>query len=80
MNSQVNVRMSDELLDKAQDQASSLGFSSVQEFIRETVREKVFGEATLSSKELLLVKKLVVAMDKANDYGTEEDLFKKLKE
>ncbi len=80
MNSQVNVRMSDELLDKAQDQASSLGFSSVQEFIRETVREKVFGEAMLSSKELFLVKKLVVAMDKANDYGTEEDLFKKLKE
>lgn len=78
MNSQVNVRMPDELLSKAQEQAKNYGFGSVQEFIRETIREKVFDEPNLSKQELLLVKKLALAIEKTNDYGSEVDLMKTL--
>ncbi len=78
MNSQINVRMPNELLNKAQEQATAYGYSSVQEFIRETIREKVFGEVNLSKEELKLVKKLASALEKTNDYGTEEDLLNAL--
>ena len=58
--------MSQELLSKAQEQATSFGYGSVQEFIRETIREKVFPDADLSKKELILIKKLHFLLEKTN--------------
>lgn len=79
MNTQINVRMPQELLAKAQEKAEAFGYGSVQEFIRETVREKVFeaepGYETLSKEELVLVKKLIVALEETHDYRTEEELM-----
>ncbi|MDD3175679.1 MAG: ribbon-helix-helix domain-containing protein [Candidatus Nanoarchaeia archaeon] len=77
MNSQINVRLSEELLIKVQEQTKKFGFSSIQEFIRETIREKVFGES-LSNEELKLVKRLTTLIQKTNAYGTETELFEKL--
>jgi hypothetical protein len=49
----------------------------VQEFIRETVREKLFDE--LSEKEMELVKKIHEISEKKGLYGTERELFRKLR-
>jgi len=77
MNTQVNLRLPEKLLVSAKTYAKKHGFSTVQEFIKETIREKLFVE--ISEKELALVKKLVEVSEKKNLYGTEEELFKKLR-
>lgn len=79
MNTQVNIRMSNELLTKAQTEAKILGFGSVQEFIRETVRERVYDKKSISKNELTLVKNLAKLFEEQNQYGTEKELFDKLK-
>lgn len=79
MNTQINVRMPDKLLVEAKRFAEDQGFGSVQEFIKETVREKIFEAPKISKKELELVKKLVIASETKGLYGSEKQLFTKLK-
>jgi hypothetical protein len=79
MNQQINIRLPEELLVSARSYAKKHGFGTIQSFITETVREKVFDELELSQKELTLVKKLIEVSNKKNLYGTEEELFKKLR-
>jgi hypothetical protein len=78
MNTQINVRLPNKLLDSARTYAEKHGFGTIQEFVKETLREKLF-EPSLSKDELVLVKKLAEVSNKKNLYGTEEDLFKKLR-
>jgi Arc/MetJ-type ribon-helix-helix transcriptional regulator len=78
MNSQVNVRFPDNLLDSAKEYAASSGYGTVQDFIRETVREKVFEDKEMTSQEKQLIKTLIKATKENNLYGTEEELFAKL--
>ncbi|MFH0874486.1 MAG: ribbon-helix-helix domain-containing protein [archaeon] len=78
MTTQINIRMPDNLLDTAKDYAESMGFSNVQDFIRETVREKLFDEPKISKEEFALVNKLVNASEEKKLYGTEKELLKKL--
>lgn len=77
MNSQVNVRMPEDLLSKSQKMSKKLGFGSVQEFIREIVRERVYEKETLTKREYALVKNI---LNNTNNRGTEEELFKVLNE
>ncbi len=80
MNTQVNIRLPDDLLEKAQAYAEENGFGTLQEFIKETIREKVFDEPTISEKELDLVIKLAGAISKNKSLlGTREELNLKLK-
>jgi hypothetical protein len=76
---QLNVRISDPLLDKATIYAQKHGFSNVQELIKESLREKIFEESLISKEELMLVKKLAQVTEEKNLWGTEQELFKKLK-
>ena len=78
MNTQINLRLPEKVIDSAKAYAEEHGFSSLQEFIKEAIREKLF-EQEISKEELALVKKLVEASEKKNLYGTEQQLFKKLK-
>lgn len=79
MNTQINIRMPTNLLSRAQNYAEKHGFSTLQGFIKETIREKVYDEPKISAKELELIKKLAqVSVDKSL-LGTEKELFKKLK-
>jgi Arc/MetJ-type ribon-helix-helix transcriptional regulator len=78
MNTQINLRLPDKMLESAKEYAEKHGFGNVQEFIKETVREKLFEE--LTKKEMHLVKKLAEAVEKGNLYGTEKELFRKLRE
>ena len=70
--------MPENLLNSANSYAKEHGFGTVQDFIKETVREKLFDEPDITREELLLVRKLVEATEKEGLYGTEEELFKKL--
>lgn len=79
MNAQVNLRLPKTMLTKAQSYAKNNGYSTVQEFIKETLREKLFGEEELTPRELELVNKVIKISDSRNLYGTEEEMFKKLR-
>ncbi len=79
MNSQINIRLPEKMLVSAQNYANKHGFNSIQELIKETMREKIFEEETISKKEIMLVKKLIEVSEKKHLYGTEEELFKNLK-
>ena len=50
MNTQVNVRFPAQLLQQAQRHATAEGFGTVQDFIRESVRERVRGERLTPSE------------------------------
>lgn len=79
MNSQINLRLPESMLASAKAYVEKYGYGSIQEFIKETLREKLFEEPEISKQELALVKKLIQASEKKNLYGTEEQLFTKLK-
>ena len=52
---------------------------NVKELIKESLREKVFEQPMITKEELILVKKLAEVTKKNNLFGTEEELFRKLK-
>ena len=79
MNTQINLRMPDELLEQSREYAQKHGFGNVQELIKESLREKLFEKPMITKEELLLVKKLAEVTKKKNLFGTEEELFRKLK-
>ena len=74
MNTQINLRMPQKLLTSVRSYSDEHGYSSVQDFIKETVREKLFDELEISKQELELVKKLVEVSEKKKLYGTEKEL------
>jgi len=79
MNTQINIRLPQKILISAESYCEEHGFGTIQDFIKETVREKLFDEPEISKEELNLVKKLVEVSEKKNLYGTEKELFKKLR-
>lgn len=79
MSTQINIRMPQKMLSSVKSYSNKHGFGSVQDFIKETIREKLFDEPELTKEELELVKKLVTVSEKKKLYGTEKELFKKLK-
>ena len=79
MANQINVRLPESLLSASVHYAEKHGFNNVQELIKETLREKLFEQPALSKKELILVKKLAEISSKENLFGTEEELFKRLR-
>ena len=78
MNRQINIRLSDVMLRKAQVKARRQGYENLQEFIRELLREKVFETVEVSKKEMNFLKKLYKISEEKNLYGTERELFAKL--
>jgi len=79
MNTQINLRMPQKLLSSVRSYSDEHGFGSVQDFIKETIREKLFDEPEITKEELELVKKLVEVTEKKKLYGTEKELFAKLR-
>ncbi|MBD3319336.1 hypothetical protein GF342_05500 [Candidatus Woesearchaeota archaeon] len=79
MNEQINLRLPDKMVNSARKYAKKHGFSTVQEFIKELLRETLFEKPSITKKELILVKKLIEAAEKEDLYGTEKELFSKLK-
>ncbi len=79
MNSQINLRMPQKLLSSVRSYSDEHGFGSVQDFIKETIREKLFDEPEITKEELELVKKLAIVSEKKKLYGTEKEMFEKLR-
>ena len=52
MNTQINIRLPSKLLASARSYAEEHGFGTVQEFMKETIREKLFDEPEISKEEL----------------------------
>ena len=65
------------MLELARTKADEKGFSNVQDFIKETLRENLYDD--ISKKELVLVKNLLAASEEQNLWGTEKELFAKLR-
>lgn len=80
MNQQINIRLSDVMLRKAQVKARRQGYENLQEFIRELLREKLFETSEVSKKEMNFLRKLYKVSEERNLYGTEQELFAKLDE
>ncbi|MBN1539123.1 MAG: hypothetical protein JW939_03185 [Candidatus Thermoplasmatota archaeon] len=78
MGQQINLRLPDKLFNTAVDYSESHGYSSIQEFIKEVLREKLFEKEDITREELDLVKMLVKASEEKGLYGTEKDLFDRL--
>ena len=79
MNTQINLRLPEKLITSVKSYSDEHGYGSVQDFIKETIREKLFDEPEITREELELVKKLAEVREKKNLYGTEKELFSKLK-
>lgn len=77
MNTQVNLRLPGKMLMSARAYAKKNGFGSVQELIKESLREKILEK--VSAKEIKLIKSLIALSEKKKLYGTEKELFDKLK-
>jgi hypothetical protein len=77
MNTQINLRLPEKILISAKKRADKEGFGTVQEYIKEVLRTELF--ENVSSKEIKLVRNLISLSEKNKLYGTEKDLFDKLK-
>lgn len=79
MNRQINLRLPEKMLSSARTYSKKHGFNSIQDFIKEIIREKLFEEPEITKEELDLIKKLAAVSEKKNLYGTEKELFSKLR-
>ncbi len=76
---QINVRFPDRMLASVRAYAEKHGYGSVQDFIKETIREKLYDEPKMTPYELAAVRKLAQVSEEKGLYGTEKELFRKLK-
>lgn len=74
MNRQINLRMPDKLFNSAKKYAKKHGYSTVQEFIKEIVREKLYGPE-LTNEEIKLIERLYKACNEKNLWDSEEEMF-----
>ncbi len=79
MNKQINIRLPQNLLASAKKYAQKNGYESLQELIKVSLREKLYGEEELTPQEMRLVKAFLKKADTEDKYGTEEELFRKLR-
>ena len=79
MNSQINLRLPENLLVSAKHTLKAR-LRECAGLVKETLREKLFGKPELTKEGLELVNKLVEVSNRKNLWGTEEELFKKLRE
>jgi len=54
MGTQISIKLSDKMFDSAKGYIDTHGYDSLQDFIRETLREKLFKEDKLSGMETAL--------------------------
>ena len=52
MTTQINLRVSEEFLEQAKHYAKTHGFLNIQEFFRETAREKIYDETQVRTEYL----------------------------
>ena len=77
---QINMKMSQNLHEAAENYAKNFGFRNVQELMAESLREKIFKknifDESFSEKEIELIDNLIETSIKRDDLGSEEELNK----
>jgi predicted Zn-ribbon and HTH transcriptional regulator len=68
--------MNDKLFDTVKNYSEAFGYENVQDFIRETIREKVFDEDYLTPKEIELIERFNKVSEENNIYGSMKDIEK----
>lgn len=68
MTTQVNLKFQEDFFDLAKDYADSRGYMSIQEFIREAVRDKIFDNLELRNEY-----KKVLESKEANTFSSVKD-------
>ncbi len=63
MCTQISIKLSDKMFDTAKGYIDSHGYDSLQDFIRETLREKLFEEEDLDGKFTYLASEKSLARD-----------------
>lgn len=76
MNTQINVRLSDEMLEKAEEYQKEFGFSNIQEVIKNALRKELYEEYTL--EDIKLIEEFEKYCDNNDLYVSEDELFEVL--
>lgn len=76
MNTQINVRLSQEMIEKAEKYAEEFGFSNVQEVIKNALRKELYEEYSI--EDIKLIEEFEKYCDKNNLYVGEDELFEVL--
>lgn len=63
MSTQISLKLSDKMMEEAQKYAESKGYDSLQDFIRETMREKLFEGEELTGAHTYLASHSSLAKD-----------------
>ena len=79
MNNQINLRLPKDIFLASKKYAKKYGFSNIQDFIRETIRERLFPEK-INKETGEAIKKFIEVCDEKGLWGTEEELMKELEE
>jgi hypothetical protein len=77
MNTQINIRLPKNIFLASKKYAKKHGFNNIQEFIRETVRERLFPER-INKETANAITKFIQVCDEKGLWGTEEELMKEL--
>ncbi len=78
---QVNLTLTQHLLEKAESYAEEYGFRNIQELATEALREKVFEDEydeSVTEKEIELMDKLLALSISKNRIKSEKDIMKAL--
>ncbi len=78
MNTQINVRLDDGVLEASRKYAEEHGYSNVQELIKESLREKVFDEDLVTKEELDLILKVLKATEEKGSWRSKKEIFEAL--
>lgn len=70
MSTQISIKLSDKMFESATEYAEEFGYDNLQDFIREVIREKLFGDEELNSKLTMIASEKSLAK---NWLSKEED-------
>lgn len=79
MTMQINVRLPDNMLLAAKEYSQRHGYDNIQEFIKDTLRQKLYEDPDITGEELELVLKLAKVSEDKKLYKTEKDLFNRIR-
>ncbi|MCH8519652.1 MAG: hypothetical protein LAT82_02760 [Nanoarchaeota archaeon] len=77
MGYQVNVRLSEEMKQRAEEYAKEYGFSNIQEVIKNSLRKELYENYSLD--DIKKIEEFESFCDEYNLYASEEELFESLK-
>jgi Arc/MetJ-type ribon-helix-helix transcriptional regulator len=82
MSNQINLKLSDRMFNSAKKFSEKKGFNSMQDFIREILREKLFERGydnSFNEREIALIDEIIEKSLKRGNLVSEKEFLKALK-